>query len=651
MAARQQPSLTDWVVIAISPVLIMLMVGSLVFFLVEVLYRGQYNDRLLYILFWFVFATVLIARISIEEGYSKASMYGLALAAATFIALNAFVAYPNKALQAFAAVINVGLMAVIWWSAHKLTWDCTHIDEDRKASGRGVLAAAGLDDTAAADNPVQQREDEEAAAEEEKPKKRKKDPGGLLGWLTRYDRHREAQRKKPHTPGVWVVYFSLAALPLFGLGQALIPADDADRRRATFLQMAVYVGSGLGLLVTTSLLGLRKYLRDRGAKVPAAMTMGWLGLGAGLIVLFLAVGAVLPRPHSETPLLDLGRGEKKNRQASKYAVVRDESAGQGEGAAGKKTEAGKDGKASGKSQEKGGNAGEKGGGGGKGNDSGGKQSGGDKGGGQKGNQQGGKGNDESRGKADKGDRRNDPNNQNRQQDGKRDENNRGGRQPDEKQQSDGRDEQSRDADGNASDSDRSSDTSSSRPQLGKALETVGSFLKWVVWVLVAVAVIAGIFIFFLKFLAPFTDWAKNLLDWLKSLFARKPRVARGEVEEEAAAEEAVRRPPPFSDFGNPFDDGSAGRMGTEELIGYSFAALESWAWDRDRGRPPGETPNEFAARLGGDFPALDKSGRTLASLYVWVLYSDAEPPGNAVELVRQFWSQIEQPVEGAVEIA
>src|SRR5579883_517892 len=271
-AEREQTSLVDWVVIAISPALIMLMVGSLVFFLVEVLYQGQYSGRLLYTMFFFVFGAVLIARISIERGYSTASIYGLGLGIATLIALQTFVEYPNATLTALAPVINIGLMVVVWWSANKLTWDCTHLDEGRKASGRGVLAAAGFDANAAADNPQQQREDDEQTALDRKEqKKRKKDPEGVAGWWARWSRYREAQKKKPHTPGVWVVYFSLAALPLFGLGQSLIDPADTARRRATFLQMAVYVGSGLGLLVTTSLLGLRKYLRERGAKIPGAM--------------------------------------------------------------------------------------------------------------------------------------------------------------------------------------------------------------------------------------------------------------------------------------------------------------------------------------------------------------------------------------------
>ena len=72
---REPPTLADYAVTAVSPVLIMLMVGSLVFFLVEVLYAGQYSDRLLYSMFFFVIGIVLVARISIQVDPGRAAMF------------------------------------------------------------------------------------------------------------------------------------------------------------------------------------------------------------------------------------------------------------------------------------------------------------------------------------------------------------------------------------------------------------------------------------------------------------------------------------------------------------------------------------------------------------------------------------------------
>ena len=83
MANKPRPSTADYVAIGLSPLLIMALIGSLVFFLVEILYRGDYEGRLQYILFFYVFGAVLVARISMEFGISdRAPLYGLVLAVA-----------------------------------------------------------------------------------------------------------------------------------------------------------------------------------------------------------------------------------------------------------------------------------------------------------------------------------------------------------------------------------------------------------------------------------------------------------------------------------------------------------------------------------------------------------------------------------------
>jgi len=73
---RREKTLADYVVIAISPVLIMTLVGSLAFFLLELSYHGQFEIRLKWILFCFVSASVLVARIAIEQGRSTPACSG-----------------------------------------------------------------------------------------------------------------------------------------------------------------------------------------------------------------------------------------------------------------------------------------------------------------------------------------------------------------------------------------------------------------------------------------------------------------------------------------------------------------------------------------------------------------------------------------------
>jgi len=626
---REAPSVTDYAVTALSPVLIMLMVGSLVFFLVEVLYAGKYSGRLLYTLFFFVSAAVLVARVSIQQGTGRAAVYGLALGGATYLALLAYVEYPAGWLKSWGWLVNLGLMLLVWWSAHKLTWDCTHIDERQESSGRGLLNAAGLDADAGEGTGQKgtgdrgqgtggsKQQTEDGGKKKGKKKKAKAKKGEhdskLWSWIERYKAHKEKERKAGHTPGVWVLYFALAALPLFALGQSLISPEDAERRQASFLQMTVYIGSALMLLVTTSLLGVRRYLRQRKAKVPAAMTASWLGLGALIVFVFLVVGAFLPRPHSEVPWFGIQRAGKKDRDASRYAQSGG-ATGKGEGRAGNESKAG-DGSASGKGGKPGG--GSKGEKGGSGSGQGGK---GGKGG--KSDQSGG--NTKGGGKGKDG-----------ESDAKKDED--GGKQGGNDQEADDKES---DDDGGSRDAG-----GSQAPQLGGALEKIAGVVKWIVFAIIAVLIIFGLFFGFLKYLAPFTNWAQRLLDairgWWANLFGKKERTSRAATEE--AKMQGPQRPPPFSDYSNPFADGSAETRDTGELIAYTFEALDAWAWDREVGRNPTETPIEFAARLGDEFAPL-------ALLFTRSAYSELPLPKNALAVLEAAWEQMVYGVGAAREV-
>ncbi|HVX60735.1 MAG TPA: hypothetical protein VHC19_09035, partial [Pirellulales bacterium] len=331
---REQMTSIDYVVIALSPALIMVLVGSLCFFLLEVFYRGQYEARLTWIMFWFVLAIVLIARISMEEGAEKASVYALALAGAVGVAMMRFVDSP---------FIAWGLMGLTWWCANKLTWDCTLVDDDHDASGEGLLQIAGLDESpGSAVEPAASTGEPEASASGYERKSASDNQGAdaprspSQGFWQRLLESPEERRRRPHAPGVWVVYFSLAALPLFGLGQIFIAAGDVPRRRYAFLLLAAYVASGLGLLLTTSFLGLRRYLRQRRLQMPLAMTSVWLSVGAVLIVTLLAVAQLIPRPSPEYPVEEMIAGAlgSPTREASRHAILKDSATKGGENAQG-----------------------------------------------------------------------------------------------------------------------------------------------------------------------------------------------------------------------------------------------------------------------------------------------------------------------------
>ncbi len=612
---RPNQTVADYVALVVSPALIMGLIASLAFFLIEIFYRadGEWKGRLQYILFFFIFGAVLVARISMTgEIAARAKFYGPVLALVTYLGLQTFVEYPEgSGLKELSFFVNMLLVGVVWWCAHRITWDCTNIDEETDVNSEGLLHAAGLEEA------QQPGADKDAAEESDKPEEKK------LGWVARWQRYRDARNKK-RTLGVWVVYFSMAALPIFGLGQSLIPLTSPGRRQFAFWLMTVYVACGLGLLMTTCFLGLRRYLRQRRLQMPAAMTGTWLTVGGGLIAVLLLMGALLPRPYAEYPLLDVFRTSSAKRKASEYAM-KGGPTGEGKGRPGEMKHDPKGRPVQGKEPGKGGE--------GKGEEGKGEPGKGEPGKGETGKGEEAKG-EEAKGEPGKGEK------------GEKS----GGKEGDKAEQGDGA-KGPKDAENKSGESKSGGSSSRDRQALQRVSQVLGKVapvLKWIVFGVLALA-----FAFFvlrggLGFLANFTDWAKRLLEAWRNFWANlfggkeeKAGEARGGEEEG----EARARQVPFADFPNPFDSGAAKGMKAQELVRYTFAALEAWARERGLGRQTGETAQEFAGRVGGEAPALEEDVRRLETLYATAAYSRGAMPCNTAEVVRQFWERLERVAE------
>jgi hypothetical protein len=599
---RDHPTLADYVALAISPALIMGLVSSLVFFLVNVLYVGEYVERMYWILFFFVFGAVLIARMTMQdETRGRATLYGVPLGFLTWLGMQMFVEYPEEGgLRELRFLLNAGLIGLVWWCAHRLTWDCTNLDEEGEGDAEGLLQAAGLEEQASL--PVQSAE---TKAEE--------------SWVQRWRRCR-AERNKKRTLGVWVVYFSLAALPLFGLGQALIPATDVARRQTSFWLLIVYVGCGLSLLLTTCFLGLRRYLRQRRLHMPKAMTGVWLLTGGVLIAGLLLFGALLPRPNAEYSLFSLSAVQSPQRGASQYAM-KGGKAGKGEGRPGADNSEEKREKSdSGGDQDK--PKGERGAA---------TQRGQGQSAAQARNQNKG---DPSSGRdspAEKGDTKQarSANDQHASSDQQTPRATNGRRSPDKETS-------------NQPTSPGRSPISALRDVLGRSAPV----LKWVVFALLGLAVLFFVLRSGLQFLANFTDWARRLLDALRHFWANLFGDGRRTTAEEGqlGQEDQAWRDRPFASFRNPFAGGRI-KMATPELICYTFAAAQAWARERNLGRQSGETALEFAHRVGAEVPALEAELHRLALLYARTVYARGGLPRDSIDVVRQFWQRLEAVVE------
>jgi hypothetical protein len=86
-------------------------------------------------------------------------------------------------------------------------------------------------------------------------------------------------------------------------------------------------------------------------------------------------------------------------------------------------------------------------------------------------------------------------------------------------------------------------------------------------------------------------------------------------------------------------------MTADELVRYTFAALQAWAAERDWGRQEGETPLEFAERLGDEVPALADDLRRVAMLYARCVYGAGGVPDGVAQALRRFWERLEAGAE------
>jgi hypothetical protein len=633
MARRLDKTMADFVVAALMPALLIGMLTSLVFFLLELTYSGQHVGQMKYVLFFFIVAAVLIARIAMNADISKrAGLYGILLAIAAGLALVRFVEVPQTALGGFGWLIPISLMAMIWWSAHKLTLDSTWDDDTDVEDPAGLL-----------DHVPDKSANESAGSEERKQH-----------WFDRYqtDRQEEQRRKKP---GTMVIYFSLAALPLFGLGQAVLPAEDLDRRREAFWLLARYMACGLGLLLTTSFLGLRRYLRGRRLQMPAAMTGLWLTLGCALILAILLLGSIVPRPEAEYTMSDLlGWAGSKERDANKTSFFNESSGRENNpGNSGRNKQGGQRGQGnqqgsqrkSGQGQNQQGQgstrqgasgSGQQGRGQGKNNPG---QTGEQAG---QGNRQGEQGRSSQQANQGSGGSKQNQEGENGKQEQRGSEGRGAGSRPDQKKQQQGEQRQNQNESGEQSQSqpfpswgeDSPPPPPPPPPDFGSSLSW--EWVNWLIYVLFALAILYALWRWGKELWLTLVQVWREFLAWWGGLFA----LGRDAGDAPAIPDPESERPlPPFSWFTNPFLH-PANFRSMEEMIRYSFAALHAWANDQNLGRDKGETPTEFALRLGEVRDQHQQEIRKLADLYAFVTYAGARAPNSSEAILKSFWGRL-----------
>ena len=270
-AAR--PQAFDYVIEVAIPLAVFGLLGSLLYYLIDVYAAatGVDDGALRWVSFWFLMGVILITRIRSHYGDALLSwpyIAGLGLAVGWFIFH--FTMYSGSLVrlgnggQWSALLFNYGLILLIWWAAGTLT---------RQVTSGEALAAAG----------------------EEGLWSRLKRATATPSATPRPARQEQPQRRPRH-PAWGVMWSSAAALILFGVGQSTLAGASSTRNRHALECMLAFAFFALVLLALTSLSSLRSAVQERRIRLSRTVTATWIIASGLLVLLALLLASVLPHP-------------------------------------------------------------------------------------------------------------------------------------------------------------------------------------------------------------------------------------------------------------------------------------------------------------------------------------------------------------------
>ncbi|WP_345687030.1 DUF4129 domain-containing protein [Novipirellula caenicola] len=659
-------TLADYAAIAVAPLLIFLMINSLANYLMLVLYHGGYPERVSWTLFMYTMGVVSVARIAIQRDRSYAMGYLCILGAVTFLAMMRFVGSP---------VFSIFMLLLIAFLADRIVHDCTLIDDSVDASGQGLMDSGG--------HFVRRQIEANRAAVDSEP--------AATEAVSNTNTQTPQAKRSTHQPGRTVMYLALAALPLFGLGQFFLRSDPGTSSRALWL-LAIYLFSSFSLLVTTSFLGLRRYLRQRGVDMPNDVSTGWITGGLAIIGLILFVAYLAPVPGQMLASFELPEiaNPPDDLSASKYGHGDEAAAKKKEGAAvtesdpnasekevqqtasqkgappgsaaegdnkkgdagnqdgGKKPAAGGSdpGEQSGKQKGSGeNNSGEK---------SSGEKDSGEKSSGEKGGNSQQREQSKPQGESGKQDQTQPSRDPASNQDGKQSESEKqpqsdsrektGDDEPDKSAQSESEEQESAESETKSSETEQSKSEpsepeqsqpdpaetpppeppSSSTSSLMKLISLLGSLLKFLI--ALALAIVVGVYVYRNR---------DAILQWFNGLWFWQPSSA-DQTEHELSQQVVTAPAKPFSSFRNPIGVEKDPR----QIVIVTFQAFEAWAREQGTRRRPDETPSEFLKRIAPTLPQVSTSAVRIVDAYNRIVYGGEKPTQGDISAADQIWKQM-----------
>lgn len=584
-AYRDKPEILDRLFGTIGLVLICTLMVSLSFFILGRISLSSKWTSLHWLLFWDVFATVLVSRMFLIDDLKKvAGRYSFVVGMLIWFSLSYFGAEGNP--------ISTVLMIFIGWFTYKITWDVTDLGE-REEDEDGLLASVGLKKEL---NPGNKKASESWGDTREESTEFNYEAEEVLAEL-KDQKPKKAKGGKGR--GIWVLYFLFGSIPVFGFGGSTQNSDDPNLGKYFLLCLCIYLASCISLLMTTSFLTIRSDLRRRNLSMPMFTAGFWLFSGLFLLISCFVFASLLPRPQGflDPIALVLSKNQDKDQDASNYAKSSEKS-GKGKGNPGEKEGdkgSPKDGnqKASKSAEDKESKGASKDSGKG-GSDSGEKGGGSSKDGSQK--------SDQAKNNESKSDT----------------------------QKNDGNQKSSATANQGPP---SSPPPSFNIPGLDKMMAALEVILK--------VVFAVGTFLFVLYVvvykLSYSFGWAEDLLDWFRNLFDWMDRSKKKKKQEDVADATIADETLPFEEFDNPFDRKDWQKSSLRELTGYTWKALLAWCKSQNIRIPKGCTPSELEELISNEMPRIEPAYYAFQQVLLNVQYSNNNNDPKGIATTQNLW--------------
>lgn len=306
----------DYFIDFLTPALIFFMMLAFILYMLDIRFiYTEYDDfRLRVVSIFFVLGVVALNRLVARDGKEQSVIYILGLGVAVVLftvgtsgsSPQSYVGTSTSAMG-LNVVANLTVVSFLWWVINRLTHECC-VDKASSSGDIGIVAGTLLSMKQAKESAKELP----SQMKEALTRKEEELPYILTNTIDAYDpldRDRAAamlplpdepkkwsDRMPKKHPGISIFYVSMPVLAAFVLGFPILRSGGSAMITAGYVFVGIYTVAALGLLMFTSLRGLRGYCQERGVTIPPGVSMFWMGFGSFLVLLVLLSGLIFPAP-------------------------------------------------------------------------------------------------------------------------------------------------------------------------------------------------------------------------------------------------------------------------------------------------------------------------------------------------------------------